>query len=480
MSYVITKQPLKYHTPVGQDLVFTVLSSNASSATKYKYKYIAEIYATKDYPTLGSPINTVLFSQNKDNYGITDLSNILEQFLSADNLGRQAYGISSRFKNTAFNAGTSPHPIHCIDKFSINTNSVTYWFILFKEQYALTPNGAVSQYSGTATAALSNLFNGVDYGLEQSNVNAEYGIDLSNWNGRSFTSAAGTVDSGNFLTNSPDNLYIDYEQYHTMAFLAGLWNSTPANGENYYNCTYTFLNAAGGTISTLTTNITAANGGYVGSTDILPVESGKQLLYVGCGTGNLLNLGTTIPANTVKYSVALYSSGGVRLTPNKYFNLKTPDCKGYETIRLTWLNKYGVWDYYNFTKKSIKSTEINREEYKGIIGNWNDGIFTKNGYDRGRTVLNTNANKKIICNSDWFRTDAEAAWLEELFISNEVNILNDYDVNDTGANGAEYGKYITPVIVSSKKYEKYTEANDKVAQYEIEIEYASNMRIQKG
>ena len=38
----------------------------------------------------------------------------------------------------------------------------------------------------------------------------------------------------------------------------------------------------------------------------------------------------------------------------------------------------------------------------------------------------------------------------------------------------------TPVIVKSKKYEQYTEANDKVAQYEIEVEYAYNLNIQKA
>ena len=70
--------------------------------------------------------------------------------------------------------------------------------------------------------------------------------------------------------------------------------------------------------------------------------------------------------------------------------------------------------------------------------------------------------------------------MEQLFISNEVYILRGFDAFDSGTSGAKFGEYITPCIVKSNKYEKYTQANDKVAQYEITIEEASNMRIQKG
>ena len=37
-----------------------------------------------------------------------------------------------------------------------------------------------------------------------------------------------------------------------------------------------------------------------------------------------------------------------------------------------------------------------------------------------------------------------------------------------------------PVIVTDSRYDKYTEANDKVAQYNLDIEYAIDKRIQRG
>ena len=81
-------------------------------------------------------------------------------------------------------------------------------------------------------------------------------------------------------------------------------------------------------------------------------------------------------------------------------------------------------------------------------------------------------------NSDWFRSDEEAAWIEQLFISPEVYILNGFDATDTAP--ADFGKYMIPVTVTSKSYDKFTEANDKVAQYNIDIEYAIDKRIQRG
>ena len=128
----------------------------------------------------------------------------------------------------------------------------------------------------------------------------------------------------------------------------------------------------------------------------------------------------------------------------------------------------------------MRSTDINRPEFEGISGDWNSasGPFIKDGYMRGKTVLNTKATQQIKCNSDWFSTDDQAAWIEELFISNSVYLLSEYDVTDTGGGGAAYGKYAIPVMIESKKYERYTEANDKVAQYELDISYAYNKRIQ--
>jgi len=477
MAYTVDTKPLKENTIVGQDMIYTVSSPNATDATKYKYKYI--VYPLYGY--IGSiSFTTVIMdiSANAAGVGIADVSSVYEQYLSADYLGNMAYFTVSTFKGTAFSLAT-PHPIHCIDKFALSNNAMINFGIFFYESYATTPNGATAYYYG-ASSYLGRLLNGMDYGGEQNMVANNYGVDYLNWNNKKYIYDGGsTLNTNiNFLTNSPDTLYIGDNDYHTMAFFAGYWEgyAIPAG-----KMQVVFRDASGAQIGSSTnTTVNNTNGGWDGTNSLGFQQIGKELQYVGVGPANFAGAGISVPANWDTYTVTLTNTSGYGYHEVKTFKKQNPDCKGFENIRLTWLNKFGVWDYYNFTKKNSRSTNIKRSDYTQIKGNWNGAKYNQYGYQGGKTGLTTSPTRVINCNSDWFTTDEEAAWLEELFISNEVFILNGKNNSDAGTNGAEYGKYVTPVTVTSKKYEKYTEANDKVAQYEIEVTYAENIRTQKG
>jgi hypothetical protein len=476
MSYTIIKTPLKGDTIIGQELAYTVLSTNANSGSLYKYKYICYVY-TGSTGTASDLVATLKASPNTDGYGIFTIDGVVEQYVKSDNIGYNDGTIKSEFKGTDYSA-TTPHPIHLIDKFSLNRNSLRNFLVIFAEEYATTPTGAVSIYVGATPTYVSKGFNGVDYGLEQLQSGGNYGVDLTNWNGNNFIDTSGSNDI-NFLTDAPYTQYIGLDDYHTMAFLAGAWGSPGTqNPIDVINLTCIFYDSNDSVISSYGVALNTANGGWDGSGATGNNSANKELQFFGCGPANRRGY-SSIPSNTAYYTIYGLSTS-TRTTEMRKFIIKGADCKGFEQVRLTWLNKYGTWDYYNFTKKNLKSTDIKRDEYNGVKGNWNSGVYSKHGYNRGRSVLNTNATKIISCNSDWFTTDEEAAWLEQLFISNEVYILSGFDTNDAGTNGAEFGKYVIPCIVTSNKYEKYTRANDKVAQYQIEVEYASNMRIQKG
>lgn len=482
MAYTIQRSPLKWDTIVGQKMVYTVFSTNANQATKYKYKYVCYLYIG-DTGSATQLVATLKASPNDNGYGIFTIDGVLEDYLKSDNNGFSDGTIKSKFKNMAFNDSTTYHPIHVIDKFCLNTNSLRNFYPIFKEEYATTPTGPVATYSGAQPAAYGKVFNGVDYGLEQKQSGGNYGVVLSDWNDKDFTeNGGGFAGSTNLLTDAPFEFqYIGDYDYHTISFLAGAWGKpqtqTPISVTQFRVQWFDINNNS---ISSFFVTLNTANGGYNGSTNSSNTNTSRELQYFGCGVANFRNTGVAIPSNWHKYQVTSVNSFSTNTSPKYNFIKQNDDCKGYEKIRLTWLNKYGTWDYYNFTKKSIKSTNIKRDEFKGIKGNWNNNRYTQHDANRGRTILNTKATKVIQANSDWFTTDEEAAWLEQLFISNEVYILKGFDDKDTGTSGAEFGKYITPCIVKSNKYEKYTQANDKVAQYEITIEEASNMRIQKG
>ena len=476
MPFTIDTKPLKDNTIVGQELIYTCNTSNATDPTKYRFKYIfIPLYGYNG--NAGNFTTALYITANAAGAGIVDVSNVLEQYLSSDYLGNDKENISSTFKGTAFSTNT-PHPIHLIDKFSLSYNPMITYGVMCLESWATTPNGTRLNYLGAVTYR-GRMLNGMDYGGQANMVAQNYGIDFLNWDNKQFLydGFPSTIRTKvKFLSNSPDVQYIGDNDYHTTAFFAGRWDGYNQPAFKYL---ITFYDINGNSLLNVYQNL-STGGGWDGTNGTEFEAAGKELQYIGCGVANLRGAGAAVPGNWDTYTVTLFDVLGARFYEYKTFKRKNADCKGYEKIRLTWINQYGVWDYYNFTKKNSRSTNIKRNEYTQIKGNWNDDKYSQYGYQGGRTGLNTQPVKIISCNSDWFTTDAEAAWLEELFISNEVNILNDYDDTDLGVNGAEYGKYVIPVRVSSKKYERYTEANDKVAQYEIEIEYANNTRTQIG
>jgi hypothetical protein len=84
--------------------------------------------------------------------------------------------------------------------------------------------------------------------------------------------------------------------------------------------------------------------------------------------------------------------------------------------------------------------------------------------------------ERIILNSDYV-TESESTWLEELFTSPEVYILNKFSTD--GSEGY-INKYVQPVNIMSSSYIKQTKANDRLLQYTIQIERSKNRVIQNA
>tara|TARA_R100000700_G_C3102529_1_gene98951 strand:- start:464 stop:715 length:252 start_codon:yes stop_codon:yes gene_type:complete len=79
-------------------------------------------------------------------------------------------------------------------------------------------------------------------------------------------------------------------------------------------------------------------------------------------------------------------------------------------------------------------------------------------------------------NTDYI-SESEAIWIEELFTSPEVYILNGYQ-EDTA--NAYIRRYIEPVVVKTSSYVRKTTANDKLLQYTLDIERSKERVIQKA
>jgi len=477
MAVTINQKPLYGDSqngalPVGQQIIFTINSSYITSY--FNLKYLAEVHisdAPINLSTSTDLVATFKTTPNNAGVGIFDFRSLFESYVSADNLGKAAGTVSiSQYKGVDYSNAT-PHPLHVIDKYCRSENANRYFAIQFKAEGSVTATDPVLTIANSAdNSDQFTFFNGV---LQQDNyltlTGVDYGYDLDT----NLLYTAGATSSAKFLTNAPTTQYATINDYGTMAFL----NFLPTSSDRVASVELTYKDAAGSTIGSDTVTQNNANGGAtnIGGT----VHS--QLLYVGCYPANLRNWSSTfqglVAADTIaSYEVRALTDGGT-LQQIYTINIQCPDLRGYESIRLTWLNQWGAWDYYTFTKKSVRSTSTNRTTYTQTSGTWNEDTFRIDGYKGGRKNFRVNSTEKIKVNTD-FVNEAEAAWFEELINSPEVYILNGFDADESAPYNTITNKYVEPVLITTSNYIRKTIANDKLIQYTFEMERNKTQRTQ--
>ena len=456
MAVTIAQKPLYNILPIGQQVMFSV-SEDTIVATMFKVKFVAEVHVSNEPIIINSstPIGTFKTTPNNAGVGIFDLRPVLETFVSPDNLGSTSGG-GSTYKTSAV-----PHPIHLIDKYSRNTNSMKHFFVRFKVEYATDSTASVGTPDNDVDSLLYTMFNGVlqyDDVLTLSQGNYGYNLDTANF--------YPLPSQAKFLSNAPTTQYARLTDYGTFPFL----NFVPY-GDKVSSIDLTYYWDGGSSSETI--DQTNANGGADTDTN----NGTKNLLYFGGFPANLQNTSTVFAAAIVSglthYTIRSQDAFGA-LGATYTINIICPNERGYEGIRLTWINQWGVWDYYTFNMKSTRTVTTNRTSYTQLGGTWNESTFKISGYKGGKKNFRVNSTEKIKLNTD-FVTEAEGVWLEELINSNEVYIVNGFstDVSNTITN-----KYIEPVVLTTSSFVRKTIANDKLMQYTIELEKSKMQRTQ--
>jgi len=473
---IIDQSPLYTILPVGQQVIFAI-SQPTLVATMFKVKFIAEVHVSNTAINLSSVtdvVGTFKTTPNNAGVGIFDFRPILETFVNPDNLGATT-GNGSRYKTSSV-----PHPIHLIDKYSQNSGSIKYFAIQFKIEYAETADGTVlGPGDGDNTGNSENsdqysMFNGVlqyDDVLTLGEINASGTLVNGNRYGYNLTEFFPDGYPTNFLSNAPLIQYARLTDYGTFPFFNQLPFTSSFSLSGVTSMTLVYYWDGGS--STEQINQTWSAGGQTNATS----NQLCHLLYFGGFPGNLQNTSTTFAAAIVSglthYTIK-YSNVYGNVSELYTINIICPNERGYEGIRLTWLNQWGTWDYYTFNMKSTRSINTNRTSYTQLGGTWNESSFKIAGYKGGKKNFRVNSTEKIKLNTD-FVTEAEGLWFEELINSNEVYIVNGFS---TDAANTITNKYVEPVVLTTSSFVKKTIANDKVMQYTIEIEKSKMQRTQ--
>jgi len=463
---IIEQQPLFDTLPVGQDVIFTV--SNVSVITNpafSRFKFQAEVHISNNEPP-NTAVNTDVVGifktiPNNAGVGMFDFRAIIENFVKADNLAREG----SAYKEVV-NTANSTVPMHLIDKYSGNLNTMRYLVIQFKTEYFDGTNIVTESAANSGTFKLMNGYLKYTDGLTLIGNNFGYNLENFEFNVINKTDKK-------FLTNAPNIQYANKDDYGTMGLLMSNPLGVSANGSesikfSYYDDNDVFI---GG--DTVEHNI--ANGGFIYPNSTIQA----QTLFAGVFPANLRNWSSVfnIKLPTMAYYIfAVVNSSITGMSSEYRININCPTLKGFEPIRLCWLNQWGAWDYYTFTMKSSKMISTKGSTYEQLEGSWNDSTYKIDSFRGGKKAFRVNATEKITMNTD-FISEAESTWFEELINSPEVYILDGF-TDETSTPDTALNKYVTPVRLITSSYTKKTVANDKLMQYTFEVEKSKTLRTQ--
>ena len=451
MAVSFIQQPTLKINAAYDDIVFTLQNGDI---TQFYHKYILKVYVNQ------ALVATLKATANEQGNGIFKIENILQDFCSTDIDGYiSTTGGSSTLNGVT--ANTAQHAIHKIDAYASNKSNLNQFRVEGTEEYATTADGTVTEQAVTAFGLSKSVFNAV--------TQIQDGFET--FNGFDFVLSS---TSSKLLTgfDSSINRKVRSTDYHTVAFLNGKWGITGAQQslpDKFVVKFYNDANVQQGSTIDYDIDATASNGALFGSilqhTVANPTISQAGLVYFGCGAKNITNKGATIPAAATYYTVQAENSSSA-ISSLYTFDLVDDDCKGYETIRLAYLNRLGAYDYYNFNKRSTRTTAVQKNTFKKVYGEYQSATYSYGVYQGGTNNYGVTANETIEANTD-FISEAEAAALEELFTSPSVFMQN--------ANGD-----FEPVVITESEYTKQTSANDKIIQYTIGLHKAHNKRIQRN
>ena len=463
----IDQEPLYELVPVGFPLIYTVSDATVVAAY-FNVSYAAEVYISKIPVTFlaSELVGTFKTTPNNVGSGIFDFSSIVESYVKADNL---AY-IQAQFKANPVATATDTFPIHLINKYSRNTNSIVYLKIKFVAYGAATPNEAPIQINDKDDSIEKKMFNA--YIKETDNIDSVsnyFGFNTNIFRQEAIVAVGDSL--GELYTNAPYEQDVLENDYHTIGF-----NSVDEGATNTWTqARFTFFdgstNLGFDSISRTLTN---------GAWTTYASSAGENLCFVGVGPANLkgwstvyngyLTAGTTV----THYTVQLAKAGAVDVMQPSRFNIKCNSLKGYEPIRLCWLNQWGCWDYFTFNMKSIKSIKTNGSTYDQLEGTWNEASYKLDSYKGGKKSFRVNANDMIRVNTDFVNED-KSVMFEELINSPEIYILEGYQ---TDTANSSFNKYVTPVRLTTSSFTTKTVANDKLIQYTLEVEKSKTLRTQ--
>ena len=188
---------------------------------------------------------------------------------------------------------------------------------------------------------------------------------------------------------------------------------------------------------------------YAATTRSVVIDSSTTTITDNGNTNQKIQY-ITIPANT--NTIAVKDSGGTTQKTITVVNICEPKFTPY---KITFVNRYGVFqDLYAF-KKTTESFDVTDEKFKRNI--ISSSTVTYGVSQAQQTRYNINATSSITLNTGFIKEDMNET-IEELFLSENLWI--------------RYNGKTLPIIPKTKTLQFKTVLNNKLIDYTIDFEFA--------
>ena len=295
------------------------------------------------------------------------------------------------------------------------------------------------------------------------------------------------AETAEYLTNYPGTIPVASSDWGTLSFfniINAIPNNWVQNEAPFWVRITTTLNGA--SRNDVVYAISDANGLDVRTDCNDPVvvypSDAERIGTVGTGP---LNIAPLLNLSYDEYQVRIYSYNACNLDPiidcgdyadiidnyigdlifTKTYALTDATCERFEPIQLSFVNQYGVKDYFTFDKRNTRQTVTERNNYTETLGSWSAPLFTIDPHGRGTRAFSSTATTTMTLSSDWVSDDV-SEWLQELYQSPSVNIYVD-------------GQW-EPCNLKSNAYIQKTYARNFLFQHEVIVEFANNQKIQRS
>lgn len=403
MSYILRQQPDLFQ-PAYNSNIFVVTSDDA---TQPNFKYLADIYIGSDI------IRLKTFPNPTYGAGVFDVGRIVETYVKSD------FDLLS--------VG-----------FTTNPNSYKGYYIKFGQEYG--PSSGVVQYPNLLQTETKYVWNAILPFVEMQNYQQI------------------RYDADDAKTLSYDSKLTRKVSIYDNSFLYYLCTSV----DSFQEAVITIYDSAG-TIIRQGTQSNKFNSSGTADYHFIKFNTGlssMDSLIGGTGWTDIIGSGSLI---TDASSYSVYFAGGAT-SKEYYYEITDADCK-FPTCRIHWLNKYGGFESFNFTKRSDTETKIVRNKYRPMVGGLTSATtYGYNMSDRGTKSFSTKMDDVLKLQSDWL-SDLESDLLQSLVESPEIFYES--------PNG------LLSMTCADSSYKTRTTLNDKVFQLHLTLEYCYSRYSQR-